>query len=327
MIPETKKIFSDAIFSDAAIRFGAKPKATKDLGGFESFVYEFERNGNAYILKITHSNRRTKNYLLGELEFVNFLAQHGVNTPPAIPSTNGNLVEIIPASKGYFLAYAFEKANGQLIEPSNWGNNLLFEWGKVLGQMHRLTKDYQPSLPVYKRQEWYNDDLYANRKKYISKHYTAALHTFDDLLTAIQLLPKNKDNYGLTHADLHQGNFFITNAGSIIPFDFDDCEYHYFINDIAIVLYHLAKSNKFDFFQQDIAANTHFFLQHFMEGYRTQNQLYDFSMEKLRLFLRLRHALFLTLYHQIWQGEALTLKQQNFLTKLATEVAAQFTIV
>jgi len=36
------------------------------LGGFESYVYEYE--GAAVILKITHSMRRSKEYVMGESE-------------------------------------------------------------------------------------------------------------------------------------------------------------------------------------------------------------------------------------------------------------------
>ena len=52
-----------------------------------SYVYECKRDGKSYILKITHTIHRRPNHILGELEFINFLADGGVTVPPrrAIP--------------------------------------------------------------------------------------------------------------------------------------------------------------------------------------------------------------------------------------------------
>ncbi|MGB0930956.1 MAG: phosphotransferase enzyme family protein, partial [Chitinophagales bacterium] len=218
---------------------------------------------------------------------------------------NGELIETIEAKEGYFLAYAFEKAEGRLIEVKDWSADLLQEWGRVLGQMHRLTKDYTPSKPSYKRQEWFDDDVFVNRRKYIpaDKKHEKALEVFDDLLKEIAALPKTKDSYGLIHDDLHHSNFFITPNQKIIPFDFDDCANHYFINDIAIVMYHLMQNNKFDFLQKGKKENAKFVLLNLMEGYRKENSLDDFWLQKLPLFVRKRRALFLSLCYQVWKGE------------------------
>jgi len=320
MIIATKLLYNDQILTEAAKRFGSSMQQTKDLGGFESFVYEIERgDGRQFIMKITHSVRRTKDYLMGELEFVNYLAANGVQTPAAIPSVNGELIEIIEAKEGYFLAYAFEKAEGRLVEAKDWSIDFAQEWGRVLGQMHRLTKDYIPSKPSYKRQEWLEGDVFANRRKYIptDKKHEKALEVFDALLKEIDELPKTKDSYGSIHNDLHHNNFFITPNQKIIPFDFDDGEYHYFINDIAIILYHLIRHNKFDFLKK---GSVDFVLSHLMEGYRKENSLDDFWLQKLPLFVRKRHALFLSVYYMIWEGEELNKEQLEWLEQLRREV-------
>ncbi len=323
MIPATQKLYNNEILVEAAKRFGSSMQQTKDLGGFESFVYEMERNdGKQYILKITHSIRRTKDYLMGELEFVNYLAANGVETSAAIPSSNGNLVEIIEAEEGYFLAYTFEKADGRLIEERDWGADLLQEYGRVLGQMHRLTKNYEVSKPTYKRQQWFEDDLFVNRRKYIpnDKKHEKALLKFDALLEEINTLPKSRDSYGLIHDDLHHSNFFLNTQGKIIPFDFDDCEYHYFINDIAIVMYHLLARGKFSFLWKNLAENRNFILKHLREGYSKENTLVDFWWEKLPLFVRKRHTIFLSLCHQIWAEQEKGEGQKQWLEQLRREV-------
>ena len=55
-------------------------------------------------------------------------------------------------------------------------------------------------------------------------------------------LPKDDDCYGLIHADIHQGNFFVDENDNITIFDFDDCHYHWFAYDLAVPLFGLAIS-------------------------------------------------------------------------------------
>jgi Ser/Thr protein kinase RdoA (MazF antagonist) len=44
------------------------------LDGFESSVYEDERDGQAYALRISHSSHRTAAQIQGEVEWINHLA-------------------------------------------------------------------------------------------------------------------------------------------------------------------------------------------------------------------------------------------------------------
>jgi len=43
------------------------------------------------------------------------------------------------------------------------------------------------------------------------------------------------ESYGLVHCDVNPTNFYV-NDGQITLFDFDDCAYNWFINDIAVAL-------------------------------------------------------------------------------------------
>lgn len=55
MIKAIQQLYNDRILSDAMKRFGIAPDKTRKLGSFESYVYEYEKNGQEYILKITHT--------------------------------------------------------------------------------------------------------------------------------------------------------------------------------------------------------------------------------------------------------------------------------
>jgi hypothetical protein len=131
-----KDRFSDAILQEARRRYDIDPNQIRALDAFESFIYEFEREGNAYILRLAHSLRRTETLIQGEVDWINYLAAGGVSAAKAILSQEGNLVEAIDDSYGgAFLVTAFVKAQG---EPpwDLWTPELYETYGRLIGRMH-----------------------------------------------------------------------------------------------------------------------------------------------------------------------------------------------
>ncbi|MBL0385200.1 phosphotransferase [Tumebacillus sp. ITR2] len=288
MIPAIQERFNDTILQDAANRYGTTLDGLKNLGGFESNVYEFHRDNHAYILKVTHTIRRSVNYLLGELEWLNHLVDGGVSASRCIPSTNGNLVEVIEENDGHsFLAMAYEKAPGTRVPKEQWGPNLFREWGRVIGRMHKLTQTYELRDPALKRQEWYEEECLQLRK-YLADD-PEVIAAGEELLQRIHKLPQDATSYGLCHTDLHQGNLHVTEDDSIVAFDFDDCGYNWFANDVAIILFYAMRYPSETYPTR--AATTEAFLTHFIAGYQEES---EFNPEWLTLFpdfLRLRHLL------------------------------------
>ena len=83
------------------------------LDGFESFIYEFQQEGQAYILRISHSLRRDENLIWGEIDWINYLHRGGACVAKAITAkSEGYVVPVPDAHGGHFLAAAFVKANG-----------------------------------------------------------------------------------------------------------------------------------------------------------------------------------------------------------------------
>ena len=98
MLQHFKHLYTDDIRSEAMRRFGFTPVSMEVLpDASHSYVYDCKRYGASYILKITHTIHRKPHNILGELEFINFLADGGVTVPRAVPSLRGNLVETIEA--------------------------------------------------------------------------------------------------------------------------------------------------------------------------------------------------------------------------------------
>lgn len=148
MIKEIAEMFDDAVAREACRRFGFEH--CKSVGGFESYVYKCRQDGHRFLRKITHTLRRTPEYIRGELEYVGYLADRGVPTSRAVEPRSGELVEAIDARRGQFLAYAFERSQGRHIEAVDWDPELISAWGRMMGRIHSLAVDFNPSSHAFR---------------------------------------------------------------------------------------------------------------------------------------------------------------------------------
>lgn len=284
MEAEIKNRFGKAILTETAQRYRVAVESIRELDAFESFIYEFEREGRPTILRLGHSRRRTPELILGEVDWLNYLARGGAAVVSAVESANGRLVEQIPDGHGdHFLATAFVKAPGGPPQRDNghWPAALTEAWGQAIGRMHALTTTYVVPDPAWRRPNWDAPEI-IDVDSWLPPQQTAVRQRYRELLDTLYRLPQTHDVYGLVHTDAHQGNFFVERGDELTFFDFDDCSYTWFANDIAIVLFYALGRAK------DSTAFAKRFLRHFLRGYR---QAYPFDAAWLThfpAFLKLR---------------------------------------
>jgi Ser/Thr protein kinase RdoA (MazF antagonist) len=101
-------------------------------------------------------------------------------------------------------------------------------------------------------------------------------------LAYLERLPQAHTDYGLIHQDAHFGNLFLDGEGRITLFDFDDCCYSWYVNDIAIVLFYAVLD------QPDQQVFTQDFLFHFLQGYRREVDISASWLKEIPHFLKLR---------------------------------------
>ncbi|MCZ8516968.1 phosphotransferase [Paenibacillus filicis] len=285
MIKETMALYSDRVFNETLNRYKVDKRTVRNLNGNESFVYGYEFQDNEYVLKISHCTRRSAEQIKGELDWLHFLAEQGVAVSRAIPSKNGHYVETISTEDSCFTAAAYERAKGNIVDRAPYDPELLRKWGQAMGRMHALAKIYEPADPVHRRLEWY-ENQFMNAEKWLPAAEMSVKKKFDELYNRLIVLPKGKNDYGLIHSDLHHRNFLVDN-GEITVIDFDDLEYHWFINDIAKALYNEAFT--FSVIPRERNTFARFFLDHFMIGYLRENELDPAWLQHFQDFLKLRH--------------------------------------
>jgi amicoumacin kinase len=272
-------------------RYGISNGQIRPLDAFESFIYEFNRGPDAFILRISHSLRRSENLIRGEVDWTNHLATGGVSVARAIASATGQWVEAIEDGLGgQFLATAFVKARGG--SPWElWSPELYETYGKLLGSMHALAGGYQPPHPEWKRPEW-DDEIMEFVDRFLPPSETLTRAKYQLLCDHLRSLAKGDATYGLIHQDAHGSNLFVDESGAITLFDFDDCAYSWFINDIAIVLFYIVMD------ADDWPAFTRQFMTHFLRGYRQEHRLDPKWLQEMPVFLKMREMELYAVLHR-----------------------------
>ncbi len=296
MEQSVERLFSQQLLSEAASRFSADANQAKNLNGFENYVYEVYKNGNPYVLRLTHSSHRTKLQVESELIWINDLHSRGINVSLVNQSVNGNLVEAIEAEDTYFYACLFNKAPGASVKLDDpFFDVPLFEkWGEITGELHSAAKDFDTSK--INRPHWYEDDL-IELKRYLPEQDRKIIGGNRELVGQIKELPNHKNVYGLIHSDIHMGNFFV-HKGEIHLFDFDDTMYFHYISDIAIPLYYMTLWKNRELPLEERSRQGEVFLKAFLTGYARKSVIEQEWIERLPMFLKMRDYTLYGVFHK-----------------------------
>jgi Ser/Thr protein kinase RdoA (MazF antagonist) len=308
MHPELVRRFDERIRKEAARRYGLQPSDLTELVAFENFVYEAENeDGVSVILRISHSTRRTLDYTMGEIEFVRYLGAAGIPVSQPLLSESGQFVERIADSdpEHHFVVTAFERAEGIVFDDAPplreryWKPPLFRDLGRIFARLHNRAQTYKLSNPRFKRQEWYEYDVvdidrFAPREEQLVRERTA------QIIERLKQLPRTPEHYGLIHADLHPHNFCFA-EGRITAFDFDNCEYAWFVKDIAVLIFYIAQAEARE--QRDEAIAT--FLGPFLDGYRELRPCEPEWLRALPDMLALQRSMNYALLHQYRDPEVL----------------------
>lgn len=290
--------FSANILNQAREAYGIEPNNLEELDGFESYIYRFNRGDETGILRITHSIRRTPGQIRGELDFINYLKAGNAGVACALISQKGNwMEEIDDGSGGVFLANAFEKAEGQP-HRGEWSEKFLYEYGRQIGLMHKLSTMYQPANPAWKRPEW-DDPTHLDVEQYIPREDQRIKEIYREVVRQTQALPADRSSYGLIHQDAHRGNLFVDDQGRITFFDFDDSSYSWFVEDIAMVLFYAVM------WQEDPKGFAEDFLSGFMPGYFSEYDLDPVWFREIPIFMKRRELDLYAVIHRSFDVENL----------------------
>lgn len=265
-------------------------------------MYECLTEQGTYFSRIT-------NYKTYEEQIEEVLYQNGLGVPPIIPSLQGNFVEKFTLDKEIF-AVLYKAAPGIHLPRSEWNSNIFKKLGKQIGKLHRISKSFEKIKPVKHINNWYENEEY-NFLKYIPKEENTIREIASDVLTSIKELPKSPSNYGLIHGDLWLENILVENNSNLTMIDFQDCEKHFYIFDLAVPIY---SAIEYSFAGNgNIVDYEYSITKALFEGYQEENELPKEMKDKFPLFIKLKEIFEYSLMHMYWDKDELTEEQVRIM--------------
>lgn len=247
------------------------------------------------VLKVSPASHRSVGMLRSEREFVRHLAAAGVPVAAPLTSRAGHDVETLAGAGGEsHHAHVSEHVPGRLMAPSSWTTTRFERWGRLMGAVHTLAKEFRPANTGFTRPDWHSE-MTAEFEEIDSG--TPELRAKGlSVIERLNRLEKSTDTFGLIHGDLHQWNVMWT--GDIPrPVDFDNTAWDWFAADISVVLHNVLSAqaharNASEWAgggRMDRASFVRFFLGHFMHDYERENRLDRAQLRALPDLMRRRH--------------------------------------
>lgn len=272
----------------AARLYAAAPVSQNTQGGSGNLVFEVEVQGAPCFLRASAYSPANETHIQMELAWMHYLASRMDGIVAPLQSAGGNLCETASAGGARYILCLLEKAPGSAPGPDALDENLYYNLGGLMGNLHRLTARY-PGNVVNPLFAWDNDayswrggcpildaDVRVWEKRYKQQ---------------LRALPMPQNSYGLIHYDIHAQNFFVQN-GKITLFDFDACQFNWYAADIASAVFFMVQRGAGPLLNQSNQtekARTEFAESHliaYLKGYLQTNALHTRWLHTLDLFMK-----------------------------------------
>lgn len=251
-------------------------------------IFEVETEQDAFILRVSKFTQKTKEHTEFELQWLDFMGAKSDNIAKPIKSINNNLYEVISLESESYILCLFERALGKNPDcdnPDEFNENLFFNLGAVMGNLHRLTANYNGNI-IKPEFQWDNNAYsWRGNNKILDKDVSRREGI---LLDEIHGLPITKDCYGIIHYDIHIDNFFVE-RGKIKLFDFCDCQFNWYAADIASAIFFMVQKGAGPLTYKSEQERTEFaeaYITSYLKGYLTTNTISKFWINKLDLFIK-----------------------------------------
>ncbi len=299
------KSIDSALVQEALLRFTHAWSSFAPLASHESAVYAWEQNGSSHVLKLIPKERRSREQLLGEIDFVQYVSANGIAVSRPLVSLQGEFVESIGGGAseaaagdsagdctGYW-AYAFEWAAGEPIRPAHYDAELYRAWGAAMGRLHSLAERYTPLQADWLRPGWRESELKPAADRCAGSAFPALQAAAEAQFGKLRQLPERSGEFGLIHNDMHAKNFHRSGNG-IVLFDFDGLTHHHYASDIAVAYYYvLAEHSR-------ASGPTRLFLAHFLNGYSLYRDISSEMQRQIPEWMKFRHIQLYMSYMRCW---------------------------
>lgn len=263
---------------------------------FSTSNYAFIFPEKPFMIRVSVTQRRTRQEILSELLWVDDLkAFKDTICEPAV-SLRGNLLEETIIDGQTYRVSMFRTARGRLTMPSDMNAMYFICVGELLGAIHAASRNQVLEGIKYKRPVCSESvgKLFRRLEGTVPEHI---MKRICDIETRVNSIPQTVDNYGMCHGDFHRNNFFVE-SNNIWLFDFDSCRYAWYLYDIAcflqdsIVNGYKPEKDARDCLYEDI-------LPYFRIGYELHMKTDEHFYDDLELFISYRASIITCNLYQI----------------------------
>ena len=235
---------SDAFVGAAAARFGLRPASRPTLLSHrENAVFRVDdaATGARYVLRVHRPGYQNPRSIRSELAWMEALREAGVDTPAALPGSDGALVQSVAIAA---ISAPFDCDMLHWIDGVPPGATDLAETYRLVGsinaKMHRHVQGWTPPAG-FERQVWDEDGMvgadplwgdFADLEALSGDQRALLGEARDAVRQQLIAYGNTSDRYGLIHADVLPDNILVTRDGPMV-IDFDDCGFGWFLYDYA----------------------------------------------------------------------------------------------
>jgi Ser/Thr protein kinase RdoA (MazF antagonist) len=294
-----------------AAAYGVNQNDVRFITQVQNYIFAYEINGEEYILRLTPQTHQSPQQVMAEVDWVNDLAGRDVPVAAVVPARDGSLCQVVELVGEHFTAASFQKAKGEIGSGNDWTTDIFFDWGRLAGRLHRESRKYQPGFGR-SRASWV-DRLPAVIPESVDDEI--ALERLAQVAARLNSLPKSTDAYGLIHADLHFWNFAVSSKGLTV-FDFDNCEYNWFVADLGTAVFEAATCAYQKLPRAEFIKG---FLDRFIDGYEHEYPL-GAAAAQVPLFAKLREICIYLVLRKRWKNRRLSEFQRRFFESVRAGV-------
>ena len=242
---------------------------------------------NRYLLRVLLSSHWE--YALGEMTWLSALSREaGLPVPQPVPTLEGELQARIttPGIPGGRIVSLMRWVDGRQ-RTTGFRPHHLRAWGQMVARLHQFAAGWQPP-EGFQRYVWDWEGLLGGRgfrctvkelvdsmPRHLQEPFVAVSH---QARTVMEALGQGPDAYGMVHGDMYPENLLFK-GGQVIPIDFEDCGFSYWLWDIAVALSEQPWTQEW-YRQRDA----------FLAGYDRVHTLPRSQLDHLDLFLAAQYA-------------------------------------
>lgn len=308
------KDFKAETLGELCTQYGLDPTDATLIKQDSNLIYDC---GDS-ILRVSHSDIRTKEDIEVELDWLDFLGHRGLSMVGVIRSVDNDISVSSGSSDVHFTAVCFEKISGNRISKATWNTTHFQNIGQLAGRLHRTSRDYSFKAILHYR-HW--DEL-------IECHYAGLLpedgrelgQLNDRLINEFRAYDRSPENYGMIHNDIHFENYLLTGpTHKIVLFDFEVACRSWHLYEIATALYYACLPYR----NQNDVGFEQTFLSNFLIGYRTEYDLPPFEFTVILKFMLYRDLFLYGYLLAIWRHKMPPKPVADQLDRIAAAIAVR----